>query len=303
MMKMKASEKEYLLSQIAQVLSQLESLVSKLSSVQCQEESPAEDDVSSVYSQLSGSLSWDNSEDFPTLPVPSSFYSLLFPDSSDEEMESISTKCQNVRKPTAKKCPFVNKISSFLSSTFPDGVYNKKFKEDLIFVEFQTMWRNVGDLFVQKPDESAQNCTTTSPSQEIVFKTIDFSKVNVRNMANIPKPSCFPIHGVSNDPEFYKKTYWVKGFEYDKKEINYFKPSPHGSIYGYQTNDGIVPVPDVPVHGHVWSDHLHNWVLHAIYPEERPAARAPWTGPGPPTRRRPPSTRRGWPTSRSGGRK
>ena len=45
-------------------------------------------------------------------------------------------------------------------------------------------------------------------------------------MANIPKPSCFPIHGVSNDPEFYKKTYWVKGFEYDKKEINYFKPCP-----------------------------------------------------------------------------
>ena len=171
-MKMKASEKEYLLSQIAQVLSQLESLVSKLSSVQCQEESPAEDDVSSVYSQLSGSLSWDNSEDFPTLPVPSSFYSLLFPDSSDEEMESISTKCHNVRKPTAKKCQFVNKISSFLSSTFPDGVYNKKFKEDLIFVEFQTMWRNVGDLFVQKPDESAKTAPRSVQVKRLSLKLL-----------------------------------------------------------------------------------------------------------------------------------
>ena len=99
---MKPSEKDFLLSQIAIVLSQLESLVSQLSSVQCQEESPAEDDVSSVYSQLSGSLSWDYSEDFPTLPVPSSFYSLLFPDSSDEEME-IPVKFQNVKKPIVKK--------------------------------------------------------------------------------------------------------------------------------------------------------------------------------------------------------
>ena len=160
------------------------------------------------------------------------------------------------------------------------------------------MWRHsiVGDLFIQNPD-STQVSTTTSPDPEIVYKTIDFSKVNVRNMANIPKPNYFPIHGVSNDPEFYIKTYWSKGFEYDKKEMNFFKPSPHGSIYGYQTNDGIVPVPDAPVHGHVWSDHLHNWVLHAIYPEERPAPRAPWTGPRSPTTR-PPSTRRGWSTSR-----
>ena len=306
MMKMKASEKEYLLSQIAHVLSQLESLVSQLSSVQCQEESQAEDDVSSVYSQLSGSLSWDNSEDFPTLPVPSSFYSLLFPDSSDEEMESISTKCQNVKKPTAKKCPFVNKISSFLSSTFPDGVYNKNFK-DLIFVEFQTMWRNVGDLFVQKPDESAQIGTTTSPTQEIVFKTIDFSKVNVRNMTNVPKPTSFPIHGVSNDPDFYTKVVKTDYYDYygtqRTYESNFKMKAPFGSIYGYQTNEGIVPVPTIPVNGHVWSDHLHDWVLHAVPPDECSPTRGPWTGTRPPTRRRPPSTRRGWPTSRSRGRK
>ena len=52
MMKMKTSEKEYLLSQIANVLSQLESLVSQLSSVQCQEESQAEDDVQCLQSAV-----------------------------------------------------------------------------------------------------------------------------------------------------------------------------------------------------------------------------------------------------------
>ena len=294
MMKMKPSEKDFLLSQIAIVLSQLESLVSQLSSVQCQEESPAEDDVSSVYSQLSGSLSWDYSEDFPTLPVPSSFYSLLFPDSSDEEME-IPVKCQNVKKPIVKKCSFVNKVSSFISSNFPDGVYNKKFKEDLlneaIFEDFQTMWRNVGDLFVQNqdPDES---CTPPPPAAPVVrYKTIDFTQVNVRSIANIPKPTSFPVHGCALDPELYNPVRMDKHGKYDSTLPCHRNRTAFGFLYGYETDAGIVPVPDIPVHGHVWKD--GKWMLHAVHPPDaRSAPRPPWTRP-----RRPPSTRRSrWPT-------
>ena len=322
MMKITAKDKEFLLSQVQIILSECQRLVFQLSSVQCQEDSDfakcpdvkssPDDDVSSVTSKQSYNLLWDTSEDFPVYSAtPSVYYNLAFPDESFED-ETISNLeyCQIPKKSFAEKCSFVSKINDFISSSFPNNVFTQEKSAQLrqerlnesVFIDFQPMWNNVDDLFVQIQDDTSV-CTTATSAPEIVYKTIDFSKVNVRNMSNIPKPNYFPIHGVLNDPEFYKKTYWVKGFEYEKKEINYFKPSPHGSIYGYQTNDGIVPVPDVPVHGHVWSDHLHNWVLHAVYPEERPAARAPWTGPGPPTRRRPPSTRRGWPTSRSGGRK
>ena len=316
-MKMTHHERDFLLSQIAAVLSDLQCLVCQLNSVQIEEEvsnvkilcqnvvAPSlnevsndvkysiafdcdltsDDNVSSISSQQSSLLSWDITEDYPVNPV------------SDSQIQ--------VSKSIPKECSFVSKIKAFVSSFA--NVYSKErssqIKQEIldenVFHEFQQMWRHsiVGDLFVQNPD-STQIRTTTSPDPEIVYKTIDFSKVNVRNMANIPKPNYFPIHGVSNDPEFYKKTYWSKGFEYDKKEMNFFKPSPYGSKYGYQTNDGIVPVPDAPVHGHVWSDHLHNWVLHAVHPDECSPTRAPWTGPKSPTRRMPPPTRRGWWTSR-----
>ena len=306
MMKITKKEKEFLLSQVQIVLSECQSLVSQLSQVQCQEED-CPDDVSSMSSQQSHDLLWDTSEDFPvyTAPTPSVFYNLVYTEESlDEEIFSDLENCQIPKKSVIKECSFVSKINAFISSNFPNNIFSEersaqlrqKRLDEKIIPEFQCLLQNVGDLFIQNP-EPTEFCTTTSPTPEIVFKTIDFSKVNVRNMANIPKPNYFPIHGVSKDPEFYKKTYWVKGFEYDKKEINYYKPSPHGSKYGYQTNDGIVPVPDSPVHGHVWSDLLHNWVLHAVYPEERPATRAPWTGTRSPTTR-PPSTRRGWSTSR-----
>ena len=205
-----------------------------------------------------------------------------------------------------QECSFVNKIKSFVSSF--NNVYTKEKSSQLkqevldenVFPDFQQMWKFVGDLFVQNPD-SAQISTMTSPTPEIVYKTIDFSKVNVRNMANIPKPSSCPVHGCSNDPKFYTEIVKLDSVDYYGR--HYTSPcrhqtsAPFGSLFGYQTNDGIVPVPDTPVHGHVWSDQLRDWVLHAVFPDDCSPAPAPWRGTRSPTTR-PPSTRRGWSTSR-----
>ena len=324
-LKITAQEKEFLLSQVQIVLSECQRLVSQLSTAQIEENSnfkvkvlcqkvvapslnllskdvlhtlaydcdvsSSDDDVSSVRSH-SSLLSWDIKEDYPVHPM-------------SEEMSKES--CLIVRKITPNKCSFINKIVDFISS-FPNNVYTTErscqLKQEIlnenVFPEFQTMWMNVGDLFIQKPedsDDSAQISTTP----EIVYKSIDFSKVNVRNMANIPKPTSYPVHGVSNDPDFYTKVVKLDYIDYwgNQRMLNssFIKKAPFGSIYGYQTNEGIVPVPDVPVHGHVWSDHLHDWVLHAVFPDE--IAPAPWRGTRSPTKRRPPSTRRGWPTSRA----
>ena len=172
-MKITKKEKEFLLSQVQIVLSECQRLVSQLSQIECQEENCPDDEVSSVSSQQSHDLLWDTSEDFPVYSAtPSVFYNLVFPEECFDEEMSDFKHCQIPMKSFAKECPFVNKISSFLSSTFPDGVYSKKFKEDLIFVEFQTMWRNVGDLFVQKPDESAKTAPRSVQVKRLSLKLL-----------------------------------------------------------------------------------------------------------------------------------
>ena len=302
-MQITSSEKNYLLSQIASVLSDLQSLVSKLNSVKCQDEEDKEESKSDV-----SSISWDYDHDFPIYSTtPSHFYSLMFPESSDEEEESCQTD-QN--KSVNEENSFVNKISNFISSSFPNHVYNEEKCAEIRQVQLNAavcedlhcLWNNVGDLFIQKV-ESEENCTTLPPATPAIrYKSIDFSKVNVRNMANIPKPTNFPVHGCSPESKFYtevvKVDYWDYYGNQRTFESSFKRKAPFGSLYGYQTNVGIVPVPDTPVHGHVWSDQLHDWVLHAVFPEECSPARTPWTGSRSPTRRRPPSTRRGWSTSR-----
>ena len=55
--KMLRSEKNFILSQVASVLSELQCLVSKLNSVQCEDEEESMSDVTNI--------SWDSSQDFP----------------------------------------------------------------------------------------------------------------------------------------------------------------------------------------------------------------------------------------------
>ena len=127
---MMPSERNFLLSQIAVILSELQCLVSQLSTVKCQEEedsisrvknlckkvvapslnilsnnvihtlaydcdvsSTTDDDVSSVSSQQS-KLSWDLSEDYPVNPVSERF--------------SQTNPCDVT---TPEECSFVKKLS------------------------------------------------------------------------------------------------------------------------------------------------------------------------------------------------
>merc|ERR1712079_861425 len=123
------------------------------------------------------------------------------------------------------------------------------------------MWRhsNVGDLFVQNPD-SEESCTTLPPATPTIrYKSIDFTQVNVRSIANIPKPTSFPVHGCALDPELYNPVRMDKHGRYDSTLPCHRNGTAHGFLYGYETDAGIVPVPDIPVHGHVWKD--GKWML------------------------------------------
>ena len=306
--KMLRSEKNFLLSQVESVLSELQCLVSNLMSVKCEDEEDVSYNSNEEESSVKN-MSWDYDHDFPVYSTtPSAFYSLVFPESSDEESDSMPMN-DCLRKPVIKECSFVNNLKDFISSNYPDFVYNQEKSSQLrkeqlnakVCEELHCMWDNVGDLFIQKPD-SEESCTIPPPVPTIRYKSIDFAKVNVRSMANIPKPTSFPVYGCSPEPKFYtevvKVDYWDYYGNQRTFESSFIRKAPFGSLYGYETNVGIVPVPDTPVHGHVWSDQLHNWVLHAVSPEECSAARPPSAGSRFPTTWRPPSTRRGGRTSR-----
>ena len=95
---------------------------------------------------------------------------------------------------------------------------------------------------------------------------IDLTKVNKFFMRNIPNPESFPIQGCSQDPAFYDREGARRdrdGF-YVTSSPNHYKdyPRPHGSLFGYKTDMGIVPVPEEAVNGYVWQN--NDWILHAV---------------------------------------
>ena len=97
--------------------------------------------------------------------------------------------------------------------------------------------------------------------------TIDFTRVNKFFMRNIPDPKSFPIQGCSQDPAFYDRHGARRdrdGFYIDRFSPNHYKdyPPPHGRLFGYETDIGIVPVPEEAVNGYVWKN--NDWILHAV---------------------------------------
>ena len=323
-MKMTHHDREYLLSQIAAVLSDLECLVSQLSNVKIEEDEVSKvknlcqrivapslslmsndvmhtiafdcdvESTTSDVSSVSSNLSWDMQEDYPVSPV-------------SERITEVNSNIVN--KSVPEESPFVNKIKCFISN-FTNSVYSKEksaqirqewFDEGVVN-EFQSLWRSaiVGDLFGQNPeaDESSSDPPPAPPA--IRYNTIDFSKVNVRSIANIPRPEHQAVHGCSQDPKFYSESV-VLSYDYYNRphtlESSHKKAKPFGSLYGYQTNIGVVPVPDTPVHGYVWCHDSGGFILHAMDPAASSTAppRTPCTRTRGSTSRRPPSTRRRWP--------
>ena len=106
--------------------------------------------------------------------------------------------------------------------------------------------------------------------------TIDFTRTNKFFMRNIPDPKSFPIHGCSQDPEFYVRQCRNQYGEYPDLKPNHYKdcPRPHGYLYGYETDIGIVPFPEEAVNGYVWKN--GSWILHAIADVN---SRPSWTPP------------------------
>ena len=298
-----AESRKLILSRLSNILSEMMWAVS----LSADESSDTESNVSS-YSADVESLAWDSSEDF--------YYKLYYEEEEDEDyMEERSLEIDdhgpieisedssedkeavpedNVAEEDSRKVVrIVRKIPAS-----PGWIAPK------LIPAFETDSENdieEGKETVPPPKDTSAAKFVTEMSTKIgnlapggSYKVarplkykIELTNVNVRFLQNIPKPELYPIIGVSQDPKFYEKDGQNENFNYYNRR--WYRESgtmrhPHGTMYGYSTDVGIVPVPDDPVHGHVWKD--GQWTLQAQVDDGVPASRGSWS---PPRRRGRPS--------------
>ena len=161
----------------------------------------------------------------------------------------------------------MHSVLEFLSVVTPSAIYHPNWREEqkrkAIHPEFYNLWTSYDSIFSDYKDDIVD---IKDPAPAIRYHSIDLFNVNTRFIENIPKPSSFPIHGVSPDPDFYHKLARGEG-EYSHKIFYRFnRHSPFGSDYGYETHIGIVPPPTDPVHGYIWCE--GSWKLYAVKPGE-----------------------------------
>ena len=82
------------------------------------------------------------------------------------------------------------RILSFLTTTFPDSRFNRKWKEDnirKIFGDLAVICHHSQAIF----SDVVPNIAPIQPSQEVTYPTIDWShsQVNTRNLTHLPIPS------------------------------------------------------------------------------------------------------------------
>ena len=86
---------------------------------------------------------------------------------------------------------------------------------------------------------------------------VNWTKLNPFQHKNLPKPSIYPVHGCSPDPEFYEKTVQYRDASgYYRQILKWrsdllkipdlvYDDKPFGCNFGFATNMGIVAIPTI----------------------------------------------------------
>ena len=122
--------------------------------------------------------------------------------------------------------------------------------------ELRVLWQSFGKILPSEEDGKEVS----------IYPRVDWNKVNQRMIKNIPEPGSFPVHGVSEDPDFYKmiREHNLEGWPPASQFHN--TPYPFGHKQGYYTSAGVIPpVFDDVIHGYIWSEEDKRFVIHAEY--------------------------------------
>ena len=164
---------------------------------------------------------------------------------------------------------FIVKMVSYIKSSAPSCTYDAKRmrtkrwrkKMKMIHPELRSLWKNVAGVL-----HPVNHASTNS---NVGFPTVDWNKVNKRFLSNIPTPVTQPLHGCAKEPEFYEDVFERNDYGYHHNLGSKFsKPNPFGSVLGYLTDAGPIPVPDQVFHGYCYEESA-GWILHASFPERK----------------------------------
>ena len=287
------------------VLSRLSNILSEMMwavSLSSEGSSESECDATS-YSADVESLSWDNSEDL---------YRLYYDDEEEEDYDEngdhgpiqFSDDPDEESSPPQSETNFNSNVNIFKKKASPEmalcapksgppvPVSSSDEEEDDVKEDVDAISPPEDNGAAKFVTEMSVKIANLAPGGEykvvrpLKYK-IDLTNVNVRFLQNIPKPNLYPVSGVSRDPSFYDRKGMITNPDsnYYNFEVRYgWCRYPHGNLYGYRTDVGIVPVSDEPIHGHVWKN--GEWILQAQVDDGVPASRGSWS---PPRRRGRPS--------------
>ena len=163
----------------------------------------------------------------------------------EENMMMTKDKLRDVMK---SENALMQSVIQFLQVATPSAIYDPNWREEnfkkWIAPQLLSIWTNAETIFDN--DEHGDDDDMNYVLPVIEYPSIDLRSVNSRFIDNIPKPSLFPIHGVSPDPDFYHK--WYPSNEPYKSIQKFREPLPFGAEYGYDTNLGVVPPSTEPIH-------------------------------------------------------
>ena len=175
-------------------------------------------------------------------------------------LTSVSTtgEASNTRDTSNKEDYFINTILQNFKKVAPNSRYKPRHlrgkKYRVIPYEFSSLWRNLPGLYIEK-DRIKQ--------EEGITPRVAWDKVNKGAISKFPKPCHFQVHSVSPTASFYER------ISNSDSKSKFQTPNPFGSLPGYITNLGVVPVPDIPMFGHIWDPDICDWIIHAEIPTPR----------------------------------
>ena len=246
------------LSDVSLVLSEISGFVKVIADKQQQQQSDA-------FQQQHEELWWDPSD--VTMLSNSTQSSSSCSNMSSDVLEDV-----NVGDLFVQEHSFLAKMTSAIDRFAPNNAFSRakherKMKKKLLRMiprELHCLWRNVDSVTGVAP--------AVFPVKSAPALKVNWSNVNTRALANVPKPKLYPKLGCSDDPAFYQPYTGVKEFSFGPGEVNH-KPkheqdNPFGSEWGLETNAGVISVTGLLVHGHTWSVERQTWVLHASFQSE-----------------------------------
>ena len=122
--------------------------------------------------------------------------------------------------------------------------------------DLRCLWTHVDEVVTPKVKEVRVPPVSPLPS-------VDWTQVNKRFLSNLPESQSFPLHGCSQDPDFYVPVPVRKEYPFGTKITRFECHNPFGAEHGYLTDAGIIARGGHGeiVHGYVFSAEHNTWVL------------------------------------------